>query len=157
MDATDVILCGLVWAQFRQPEAGLELVRAIESADPEPQSLAEVMLEQAGLCSEEVVKDAIAKDSYAALETTTVVVSALGHRARGIGYWWLPSDLRLSSLQVCCPGGCSLTELSEPHCVPARRITFHASQCSRISNFPGSPCPDGGSADMVSPSLPWIK
>jgi hypothetical protein len=69
MDATDVILCGLVWAQFRQREAGLELVRAIESADPEPQSWAEVMLEQAGLCSEELVKDAIAKDSYATLET----------------------------------------------------------------------------------------
>jgi len=84
MDATDVILCGLVWVQFRQREAGLELVRAIESADPEPQSLAEVMLEQAGLCSEELVKDAIAKDSYAALETRLLSFqpsdTAQGHR-----------------------------------------------------------------------------
>src|SRR5262244_1728766 len=112
------------------------------------------MLEQAGLRSEELVKDVIAKDSYAALETRLLSFQPSDTAQGASAIWGLPSELRLSSLQVCCPGCCSLTELSEPRCVPARRITFHASQCSRISNFQGSPCPDGGGADMVSPSLP---
>jgi hypothetical protein len=90
MDATHVILCGLVWAQFRKREAGLELVRAIESADPELQSLAEVMLEQAGLCSGELVKDAIAKDSHTALETRLFSFQAANTAQAASDYWWLP-------------------------------------------------------------------
>jgi hypothetical protein len=90
MDATHVILCGLVWAQFRKREAGLELVRAIDSADPELQSLAEVMLEQAGLCSGELVRDAIAKDNHAALETRFLSFQASNTAQTASDYWWLP-------------------------------------------------------------------
>lgn len=90
MDAMDVILCGLIWAQFRKREAGLELVRAVESADPELQAIAEVMLEQAGLCSSELVKDAIAADGQSSIETQLLSFQACNTIHGVCDYWWLP-------------------------------------------------------------------
>ncbi len=89
MDATDVILCGLIWAQFRKREAGMELVRAIESADPELQCLAEVMLAQAGLCSRELVQDAIANDIHACLEARLLSHQPTDSICSHSGFWWL--------------------------------------------------------------------
>ena len=93
MNAIDVILCGLIWAQFREREAGMELVRAIESADPELQCLAEVMLEQAGLCSRELVQDAIANQADASLEACLVSHQPCDSSVGGSGFWWLPPAL----------------------------------------------------------------
>ena len=90
MDATDVILCGLVWAQFREYQAGLQLVRAIESADPELQMLAEVMLEQAGLCSGDLVRDAIATDNHKKLETLLLSFRPSERVEANARFWWLP-------------------------------------------------------------------
>lgn len=64
MDATDIVLLGLVWAQFRRPEAGIQLIDAIESDDPEIVSLAAAMLEQEGLCSKELVNEAMSRCSH---------------------------------------------------------------------------------------------
>ncbi len=90
MNATDVILCGLVWAQFRVRTAGLELVRALESADPELQSLAEVMLEQAGVCSRELVRDAIARDDDASVEQSLHSFRPTDGAPKYSEFWWLP-------------------------------------------------------------------
>jgi hypothetical protein len=48
MDANYLVLCGMVWAQFGQEDAGLELIRALASSDDGVRVLARTMLEQAG-------------------------------------------------------------------------------------------------------------
>ena len=92
MDATDVVLMGLVWAQFRRPEAGLQLVQAIDSDDPEIVSLAAAMLEQDGLCSKELVNSAIARPSDANLESR-LQAHIPGNVAQALSsdFWWLPA------------------------------------------------------------------
>ena len=90
MDAGDVILCGLIWAQFREHQAGLQLIEAIESDDPELQVLAEVMLDQAGLCSRELVRDAIATDHETALESLLLSIQPTDAVPWASGFWWLP-------------------------------------------------------------------
>jgi hypothetical protein len=40
MDSNYVFLCGLMWCRFGQQDAGQELLRAADSADPDIQALA---------------------------------------------------------------------------------------------------------------------
>jgi hypothetical protein len=46
MNADYVFLCGVMWAQYASEDAGLELVRALDSADPDVVFLARALLER---------------------------------------------------------------------------------------------------------------
>jgi hypothetical protein len=43
MDSNYVFLCGVMWCRFGQQDAGLELLRAADSRDPDMKVLAWVM------------------------------------------------------------------------------------------------------------------
>ena len=62
MDANYLVLCGMVWAQFGQEDAGLELIRALASSDDGVRVLARTMLERAGGGSKELIGQALAED-----------------------------------------------------------------------------------------------
>jgi hypothetical protein len=62
MDANYLVLCGMVWAQFGQEDAGLELIRALASPDENMRVLARTMLERAGGGSKELIGQALAAD-----------------------------------------------------------------------------------------------
>lgn len=62
MDANYVFLCGMVWAQFGEEDAGLEVVRALNSPYEEVRVLARAMLEQATGGSKELIGQALAED-----------------------------------------------------------------------------------------------
>jgi hypothetical protein len=62
MDANYLVLCGMVWAQFGQEDAGRELIRALASSDEGVRVLARTMLEQAGGGSKELIGQALAED-----------------------------------------------------------------------------------------------
>jgi len=62
MDANYLVLCGMVWAQFGQEQAGRELIRALASSDEIVRVLARTMLEQAGRGSKELIGQALADD-----------------------------------------------------------------------------------------------
>jgi len=62
MDANYLVLCGMVWAQFGQENAGRELIRALASSDEMLRVLARAMLEQGGGCSKELIGQALAED-----------------------------------------------------------------------------------------------
>lgn len=46
MNSDYVFLCGVVWCQYGQQEAGSELMRAAESGDPDLSALALAMLQE---------------------------------------------------------------------------------------------------------------
>ena len=46
MDANYVFMCGMIWSQFGEQEAGRELITALQSTDPAVRILARTMLEQ---------------------------------------------------------------------------------------------------------------
>jgi hypothetical protein len=56
-----LVLCGMVWAQFGERDAGLELIRAMASGDQEVRVLARTMLEQAQGGSKELIGQALAE------------------------------------------------------------------------------------------------
>ena len=62
MDTNYLVLCGMVWSQFGQENAGLELIRALRSSDDCVRILARTMLEQAGGGSKELIGQALASD-----------------------------------------------------------------------------------------------
>jgi hypothetical protein len=66
MDANYLVLCGMVWAQFGQEDAGRELIRALASSDDGVRVLARTMLEQAGGGSKELIGQALAEDEISA-------------------------------------------------------------------------------------------
>jgi len=43
MDSNYVFLCGLMWCRFGQKDAGKELLRAVDSGDPDMKALAWAM------------------------------------------------------------------------------------------------------------------
>ena len=57
-----LVLCGMVWSQFGAQEAGLELIRALTSSDPDVRVLARTLLEQANGGSKELIGEALAQD-----------------------------------------------------------------------------------------------
>ena len=46
MNSNYVFLCGVMWCQYGQQEAGSELMRAAESGDPDLSALALAMLHE---------------------------------------------------------------------------------------------------------------
>jgi len=66
MDANYLVLCGMVWAQFGQEDAGRELIRALASSDELVRVLARTMLEQADGGSKELIGQALAEDQISA-------------------------------------------------------------------------------------------
>jgi hypothetical protein len=61
-----LVLCGMVWAEFGSEEAGLELIRALTSADADVRVLARTLLEQANGGSKELIGEALAQDEISA-------------------------------------------------------------------------------------------
>ncbi|MBZ5598004.1 MAG: hypothetical protein LAN83_06755 [Acidobacteriia bacterium] len=61
MDASYIFLCGMVWSQFGEEDAGLELIRALGSPEQEMRVLARAMLDQAGEGSKELMGQALAQ------------------------------------------------------------------------------------------------
>jgi hypothetical protein len=66
MDANYLVLCGMVWAEFGEEDAGLELIRALASSDHGVRVLARTMLERASGGSKELIGQALAEDEISA-------------------------------------------------------------------------------------------
>jgi hypothetical protein len=66
MDVNYLVLCGMVWAQFGEEDAGLEVIRALGSSDEGVRVLARTLLEQAGGGSKELIGQALAEDEISA-------------------------------------------------------------------------------------------
>jgi hypothetical protein len=62
MDANYLVLCGMIWAQFGNEQAGRQLIRALTSPDEIVRVLARTMLEQADGGSKELIGQALADD-----------------------------------------------------------------------------------------------
>jgi len=60
MDVSYVVLCGAMWSQFGDEDAGHELIRALSCSDPEVRILARAMLQQAGMHSKALIGEALA-------------------------------------------------------------------------------------------------
>lgn len=60
MEASYVLACGIVWRKTADPEAGWELVEALESADPRLRSLAQALLVESGEPSMDLLENAVA-------------------------------------------------------------------------------------------------
>jgi len=61
MNATYIFLCGMVWAYFGKEDAGLELIRTLNSPDQNMRILARAMLEQANGGSKALIGQALAQ------------------------------------------------------------------------------------------------
>ena len=61
MDATYVLACGIVWRKTADPEAGWELVEALESPDPCLRLLAQSFLVENGEDSMDLLEGAVAR------------------------------------------------------------------------------------------------
>lgn len=61
-----LMLCGMVWAQFGKEDAGLELIRALDSSDPDIRVLARTLLAHANGGSKELIAEAWANDEISA-------------------------------------------------------------------------------------------
>lgn len=57
-----LVLCGMVWSQFGKQDAGLELIRALDSEDENVRVLARILLQQGGAGSKELIGEALAQD-----------------------------------------------------------------------------------------------
>jgi hypothetical protein len=66
MDANYLVLCGMVWAQFGQEDAGRELIRALASSDEMMRVLARTLLERADGGSKELIGQALAEEEISA-------------------------------------------------------------------------------------------
>ena len=60
MDAGYMVACGIVWRKTADPEAGWELVEALESPDPRLRLLAQSLLVENGENSMELLESAVA-------------------------------------------------------------------------------------------------
>jgi hypothetical protein len=54
-----LVLCGMVWAQLGEQNAGLELIRALDSPDQVARVLARTLLQQANGGSKELIAEAL--------------------------------------------------------------------------------------------------
>ncbi|HTZ95160.1 MAG TPA: hypothetical protein VMB18_02105 [Terriglobales bacterium] len=57
-----LVMCGMAWAQFGKQDAGLELIRALDSPDQDVRVLARILLEQASDGAKELIGEALAQD-----------------------------------------------------------------------------------------------
>lgn len=60
MNGEDIVACGLSWQSTADPDAGTELLRGLQSADPNLKLLAEVLLAENGEESMRLLEEAIA-------------------------------------------------------------------------------------------------
>jgi hypothetical protein len=60
MDANFMLACGFLWQKTADPEAGWELVEALESPDPRLRLLAQTLLVENGQDSMRLLEDAVA-------------------------------------------------------------------------------------------------
>jgi hypothetical protein len=60
MDANYMLACGIVWRKTADPEAGWELVEALESPDPRLRLLARSLLVENGKDSMDLLEGAVA-------------------------------------------------------------------------------------------------
>jgi hypothetical protein len=58
MDSNYVFLCGVMWCKFGQEDAGKELLRAADSADPDMSAMAWAMLSNGARRLREMEKSA---------------------------------------------------------------------------------------------------
>jgi hypothetical protein len=68
MDAAYIVLCGAMWSQFGEQDAGRELIRALNSSDREMRALARALLVQAGRRSKALIGEALAKQEITPLQ-----------------------------------------------------------------------------------------
>ena len=61
-----LMMCGMAWAQFGRQDAGLELIRALNSPDQDVRVLARLLLEQASEGAHELISEALAQDEISA-------------------------------------------------------------------------------------------
>jgi hypothetical protein len=57
-----LVMCGIAWAQFGKQDAGLELIRALDSPEQDVRILARILLEQASAGATELIGEALALD-----------------------------------------------------------------------------------------------
>ena len=57
-----LVMCGMAWAQFGKQDAGLELIRALDSPEQDVRVLARILLEQASEGAKELIGEALALD-----------------------------------------------------------------------------------------------
>jgi hypothetical protein len=74
-----LVLCGMVWSQFGKQDAGLELIRALDSEDENVRVLARVLLQQGGAGSKELIGEALAQR-----EISVDVALLCGFESRGL-------------------------------------------------------------------------
>jgi hypothetical protein len=60
MDANYMLACGIVWCKAADPEAGWELIEALNSSDPRLRTLAQTLLLENGQKSMCLLEDALA-------------------------------------------------------------------------------------------------
>jgi len=70
--------CGMVWAQFGREDAGMELIRALGSNDPDIRVLARTLLGQAEGGSKELIGEAFLQNEISA-ETASICAFGLNH------------------------------------------------------------------------------
>jgi hypothetical protein len=61
MDANYMLVCGIVWRKTADPEAGWELVEALESPDPCLRQFAQSLLVENGKDSMDLLEGAVAR------------------------------------------------------------------------------------------------
>jgi hypothetical protein len=88
MDFGYLVLCGAMWSQFADEDAGHELIRALSSPDAEVRVLARAMLEDAGVRSKVLIGEALANREISILQARLCAFEQLSRRefpaARGL-------------------------------------------------------------------------
>lgn len=77
--------CGMVWAQFGREDAGMELIRALGSDDPDIRVLARTLLGQAEGGSKELIGEAFLQNEISA-ETASICGFEL-NRVGSVNTW----------------------------------------------------------------------
>ena len=81
-----LMLCGMVWAQFGKEDAGMELIRALASDDPDVRVLARTLLGQSACSSKQLIGEALLKDEISA-ETASICGFGWGEGVSGYASW----------------------------------------------------------------------
>jgi len=93
MDANYVFMCGMIWSQFGEQDAGHELISALQSTDPAVRVLARTMLDQSR-GSKELLGQALADRTISTGDAELCSFGDLsGTRIEGLtaGVWFPPA------------------------------------------------------------------
>lgn len=83
MNADYMLACGIVWRETADPEAGWELVEALQSADPRERVLAQALLVESGEHSMPLLESALSAGEVRPEAVAACMVEIL--RARQLG------------------------------------------------------------------------